>query len=208
MRSSITVITNVRYDHVFEMGDTLEEIAQSLSQRFRRAERCTRQTAAPPPCSVKMGKDCRLVLCPAESVAQENISHSQEVAASLGVTGEEFNRSLSAVQEDFGTRRIYRMKNRNGEVFHFLNLFSANDPQSTKNNGRRRGWLQQSVLSLQSQGKTGLTGRFFVCQIFFPHYKEHTVFPDRQRRIPSQTAFFSGAGLTDPQGNSRLQGLP
>lgn len=31
VRSSITVITNVRYDHVFEMGDTLEEIAQSLS---------------------------------------------------------------------------------------------------------------------------------------------------------------------------------
>lgn len=101
VRSSITVITNVRYDHVFEMGDTLEEIAQSLSSTIPQGGTLyTADSRAAALFREKCGeKDCRLVLCPAESVAQENISIAREVAASLGVTGEEFNRSLSAVRE-------------------------------------------------------------------------------------------------------------
>lgn len=82
------------------MGDTLEEIAQSLSSTIPQGGTLyTADSRAAALFREKCGeKDCRLVLCPAESVAQENISIAREVAASLGVTGEEFNRSLSAVR--------------------------------------------------------------------------------------------------------------
>ena len=170
VRSSITVITNVRYDHVFEMGDTLEEIAQSLSSTIPQGGTLyTADSRAAALFREKCGeKDCRLVLCPAESVAQENISIAREVAASLGVTGEEFNRSLSAVREDFGTRRIYRMKNRNGEVFHFLYNHREDRPDRA----------------------------LLFARYFFPHYKEHTVFlTGKGAFLPKR--LFSGAGLTD-----------
>jgi gamma-polyglutamate synthase len=198
VRSSITVITNVRYDHVFEMGDTLEEIAQSLSSTIPQGGTLyTADSRAAALFREKCGeKDCRLVLCTAESVAQENISIAREVAASLGVTGEEFNRSLSAVREDFGTRRIYRMKNRNGEVFHFLNLFSANDPQSTKNNVDDAGDGYSNLYFLYNHREDRPDRALLFARYFFPHYKEHTVFlTGKGAFLPKR--LFSGAGLTD-----------
>lgn len=198
VRSNITVITNVRYDHIFEMGDTLEEIGQSLSSTIpqdgtlytadSRAADMFRETCEK--------KNCRLILCPAESVTQENISIAREVASSLGVTDEEFSQSLSLVKEDFGTRRIYRMENKKGEVFHFLNLFSANDPQSTRNNVEDVGDNYSGLYFLYNHREDRPDRALLFARYFFPHYKNHTVFlTGKGAYLPKR--LFSGAGLTD-----------
>ena len=140
VRGSICVITNVRYDHVFEMGDTKEEIAYALSAVI--PEHGVLVTADPLG-ETYFGDACRrkgteLVLCvPEESeagTAAENELIARAVSRRLGVTEEEFVRSRSRVQEDFGVRRIYDVTTSEGIPCRFLNLFSANDPESTYTN--------------------------------------------------------------------------
>ena len=140
VRGSICVITNVRYDHVFEMGDTKEEIASALSAVI--PEHGVLVTADPLG-ETYFGDACRrkgteLVLCvPDESeagTAAENELIARAVSRRLGVTEEEFLRSRSRVQEDFGVRRIYDVTTSEGIPCRFLNLFSANDPESTYTN--------------------------------------------------------------------------
>lgn len=198
VRSNITVITNVRYDHVFEMGDTLEEIADSLSSTIpkdgtlytadSRAARLFREKCR--------DKNCRLILCSADSVIQENISIARKISSSLGITGSDFERSLSSVKEDFGTRRLYPMKNKNGEVFHFLNLFSANDPQSTRNNVEDAGNGFHNLCFLYNHREDRPDRALLFARYFFPHYKNHTVFlTGKGAYLPKR--LFSGSGLTD-----------
>lgn len=198
VRSNITVITNVRYDHVFEMGDTLEEIADSLSSTI--PENGTLYTADPyaatlfqPKCKIK---NCRLILCPSGSVTQENISIAREVSASLGVTECDFKQSLSEVKEDFGTRRVYPIKNKNGEVFHFLNLFSANDPQSTRNNVEDVGSGYSHIYFLYNHREDRPDRALLFARYFFPHYRDYPVFlSGKGAFLPKR--LFSHSGLTD-----------
>ena len=140
VRGSICVITNVRYDHVFEMGDTKEEIASALSAVI--PEHGVLVTADPLG-ETYFGDACRrkgteLVLClPDENeagTAAENELIARAVSRRLGITEEEFLRSRSRVQEDFGVRRIYDVTTSEGIPCRFLNLFSANDPESTYTN--------------------------------------------------------------------------
>lgn len=140
VRGSICVITNVRYDHVFEMGDTKEEIASALSAVI--PEHGVLVTADPLG-ETYFGDACRrkgteLVLClPDENeagTAAENELIARAVSRRLGITEEEFLRSRSRVQEDFGVRRIYDVTTSEGIPCRFLNLFSANDPESTHTN--------------------------------------------------------------------------
>ena len=48
VQSEITVITNVRRDHMFELGETLEEVAQSFSSQFREMGPSIQRTKEPP----------------------------------------------------------------------------------------------------------------------------------------------------------------
>lgn len=198
VKSNITVITNVRYDHIFEMGDTLEEIALSLSSTI--PEHGTLYTADKNAAAMFEEKcrerDCRLVFCPSGSVAEENISIAREVSASLGITQEEFAESLSNVKEDFGTKRIYPIANRNGEVFHFLNLFSANDPQSTRNNVEDVGSGYSGIYFLYNHREDRPDRALLFARYFFPHYKNSPVFlTGKGAFLPKR--LFSKAGLTD-----------
>lgn len=198
VKSNITVITNVRYDHVFEMGDTLEEIAGSLSATI--PENGTLYTADKQAASLFMPKckekNCRLVLCPSESVTQENIAIARKVASSLGISGQDFEQSLSCVKEDFGVCRIYPIKNKNGEVFHFLNLFSANDPQSTRNNVEDTGIGFSRIYFLYNHREDRPDRALLFARYFFPHYKDYPVFlSGKGAFLPKR--LFSRAGLTD-----------
>lgn len=198
VKSNITVITNVRYDHVFEMGDTLEEIAASLSATI--PENGTLYTADSYAASLFEDKcrekNCRLELCPATGTASENIGIARAVSASLGVTEEEFLKSLPEVKEDFGIRRVYPMENAKGEVFHFLNLFSANDPQSTRNNVEDARSSYSNIYFLYNHRGDRPDRALLFARYFFPHYKQHTVFlTGKGAALPKR--LFSQAGLTD-----------
>lgn len=198
VKSSITVITNVRYDHIFEMGDTLDEIAESLSSTVPDHGTLFTADAAYADFFQKKceAKGSRFVLCPSSCVSEENISIAREVSRSLGVTEEEFRKSLSEVKEDFGVRRIYDVKNREGRSFHFLNLFSANDPQSTINNINdvRDGYT--SLCFLYNHRGDRPDRALLFARYFFPHYKDCTVFlVGNGAALPKR--LFSKAGLTD-----------
>ena len=131
VKGQLNVITNVRYDHTFVMGETLEEIADSLSATIpqngllftadegafaRLKERCD-------------SRGTQAVLCRPNAVAtNENLAIAYEIGKYLGISDADFQKHIQGYQEDFGANKLYvRGKLR------FLNLFSVNDPQSTQN---------------------------------------------------------------------------
>lgn len=180
VRSDITVITNVRYDHIFEMGETLEEIAASLSATI--PSHGTLYTAEPEARRYFEDecrrKDCRLVLCPPTGTAGENIGIARAVSASFGVSEQEFQASLSRVKEDFGVRRLYETTNKMGEVIHFLNLFSANDPQSTASlvDDCVKNGVFSSLAFLYNHRTDRPDRALLFARHFFPRYEGCTVY--------------------------------
>lgn len=136
LRSKISIITNVRYDHTFEMGDTLPEIAESLSAVIPDHGILI---TADPHAEEYWGEKCRqrgtrLITCPSTDTAAENEGIALAVARTLGIPESDAWDGLSRTKQDFGIRRVYRLGEVSGRQLAFLNLFSANDPQSTESN--------------------------------------------------------------------------
>lgn len=132
LKSNISVITNVRYDHLFDMGNNLDEIAEALSAVVPKGgtlytsemtykklyqERCHKRQA-------------KMVLCP-PIPHRHNVSLALAIAQDLGVSRECFEARILHMTEDYGTTKAYTLKNPQGDDITFLNLFSVNDPQST-----------------------------------------------------------------------------
>lgn len=125
----LNVITNVRYDHLYEMGPELEKIAESLSSTVPEngvlftadekfygyfQEKCRE-------------KNSECILCTVDGEAEdENSSIAVAIGQYLGIDEKICRNSLKNAVSDYATRKEYDI---NGHVF--LNLFSANDPQST-----------------------------------------------------------------------------
>lgn len=129
VKGTLNVITNVRYDHMFEMGETLEELAESLSGTVpENGVLFTADAAFFPFFQEKCAAlGSRAVLCrPGGCADGENEAITCAVGEVLGVPSEDFSAHMAAYQMDFGGQRCYRTAEGT-----FLNLFSANDPQST-----------------------------------------------------------------------------
>ena len=194
VRSGISVITNVRFDHVFEMGETKEEIAAALSAVI--PERGLLFTADPQG-ETYFGEACRikgteLVLLspgPEEAgTAEENALIARAVSGRLGVTEEEFLKSRKKVREDFGIRKLYPVKTGTGKNCLFLNLFSANDPESTRSNleavkreletsrGIREELAQVPLVFLYNHRTDRADRALLFARHFFPAYPEVPVF--------------------------------
>ncbi|WP_352398307.1 poly-gamma-glutamate synthase PgsB [[Clostridium] aminophilum] len=136
LRSKISIITNVRYDHTFEMGDALPEIAESLSAVIPDHGILI---SADPHAEEYWGEKCRqrgtrLITCPSTDTAAENEGIALAVARTLGIPESDAWDGLSRTKQDFGIRRVYQLGEVSGRQLAFLNLFSANDPQSTESN--------------------------------------------------------------------------
>lgn len=198
VKSDMTVITNVRYDHVFEMGDSLDEIAESLS--------CTVPTGgtlftADQAYADFFARKCEeksseLVFCPSASVAEENISIAREISKRLGISESAFAESLSEVKEDFGISRIYPLKNKAGEVFYFLNLFSANDPVSTIHNTEQVKSSYSGIRFLYNHRGDRPDRALLFARYFFPHYRDTIVYlTGKGASLPCR--LFRKAGLKD-----------
>ena len=139
LKADISVITNVRYDHILDMGETKEEIAASLSGVI--PEKGLLVTADPEG-DRWFGAACRasgteLIVCPSSGDASDNIAIARIIAEKLGIEEETFSNRLSQVQEDFGVSRLYKVSGPDGTPYLFLNLFSVNDPESTEAGLRR-----------------------------------------------------------------------
>jgi gamma-polyglutamate synthase len=147
IQSTIGVLSNVREDHVAEMGPTLDHIARSLSRSMPRGGVCI--TAERERLKVLRKeadkRKCELVVVDPESVTDEemrgfgwftfkdNVAIALAVAQRLGVDRRSALRGMWNAPPDPGvlTVREYRV---HGGSIRFANIFAANDPESTLQN--------------------------------------------------------------------------
>lgn len=130
VRGNLNVITNVRYDHIFEMGESLDEIARSLSNTIpENGVLFTSDEAFFPYFrEVAAEKNTEVILCrESEHARNENEAIACTLGEKIGIPADSFPAHISNYQEDFGAHKMYET-----EAGQFLNLFSANDPQSTR----------------------------------------------------------------------------
>lgn len=143
IRSTHSVITNVRPDHLDEMGPRMSDVAQSLahtiprSGKFFTAEpdfhdilhgtaqkrRSSFQYVAPAP----RDEEALRRFCYFEH--GENLALALAVCAELGVDREVALDGMVASTPDPGAMRIYRLGRKEREI-QFINGFAVNDPDS------------------------------------------------------------------------------
>ena len=167
VKGNLNVITNVRYDHIFEMGESLEEIAESLSHTLPENGILFTSDEAFYPYFREKAKplNTEVILCRESEYAQnENEAIACTLGEKIGIPADSFPAHISNYQEDFGAHRLYRTES--GE---FLNLFSANDPQSTKKL-LDRFYPDTSNAVLLYNNRTDRPERLLLfIRYFFPH---------------------------------------
>jgi gamma-polyglutamate synthase len=144
IRSNVGVITNVREDHVEEMGPTLEDIARSLSRSMPAGGVCF--TAEREYYDVLADearrRNCTLVPVDPDEVTdaemagfgwvtfKENVALALAVATHAGLPREQALWGMYAAPPDPGVLRVERRWFGAMEL-QAVNLFAANDPTST-----------------------------------------------------------------------------
>ena len=157
IRSDIGVITNVRYDHVFEMGFELEQIAQALSATIPQGG--VLFTGEEQFLSVfqqngkELGTAIYLCLPSREDHAAGNAAMGAIAANAALAEGvlRHISKKRTAAHgidygQEFGTAALYSIIDKNKKAIRFLNLLSVNDPQSTL------ALLQEHRKSFQENG--------------------------------------------------------
>lgn len=130
VRGGMNVITNVRYDHIFEMGESLEEIAEALSGTIpENGMLFTADEDFYPYFREKAEKmNTKVILCrPDDNGRNENEAIACALGEAIGIPAETIRQHSASYVEDFGAQKMYER-----EGGRFLNLFSVNDPQSTR----------------------------------------------------------------------------
>jgi len=145
IRATHGVITNVRPDHLEEMGPTLEQIARSLANTIpRRGHFFTTEKHFADlyrRIADQRGTSFHLV-DPAELPEEvlrdftylehrDNVALALAVCTHLGVDAEQALEGMRKMAPDPGALRIMRFTSLTGEPLYFANAFAANDPQST-----------------------------------------------------------------------------
>jgi poly-gamma-glutamate synthase PgsB/CapB len=132
VKGNLNVITNVRYDHIFDMGESLDDIAKSLSNTVPKngmlytADENYFEFFS----NVCKNNNSEAILCKTDDlIKNENSAIAYEVGKIFGISGEDFLKNIQLYKEDFGAHKLYDLT----DSIKFLNLFSVNDPQSTLN---------------------------------------------------------------------------
>lgn len=133
--ADVGVITNVRLDHTAEMGPTLEDICDSLSNTIPKGGVLYTADQRFVPRMRKRGQElgCRVELAvPDEELPAidfpENLALALAVCKELGVEREQALEGIRHYQPDPYALSLYRLNG--GAVF--VNALSANDPQSSR----------------------------------------------------------------------------
>lgn len=164
VRATIGVLSNVRPDHLDEMGPTLDDVARSLARAMPRGGVCvTAERERLALLSAEAARrDCQLVPVDPESVSdaelsgfewltfKENVAIALAVAQLLGVDRRSALRGMWAAPPDPGALTVTRYRHRGGLV-RFANILAANDPESTLLNVaelRRRGLVGTPAYSV------------------------------------------------------------
>ena len=136
--SDIGVITNVRPDHLDEMGETLEAIAESLSSTIPMGGMLFTADAAYAAFFAEQAQSraSSLVLTQSEDIESTGIDFAENVALALavcqhlGVARETALQGMAHYRPDPGAFRVERSVGKFGKQLVFLNAMAANDPAS------------------------------------------------------------------------------
>ncbi len=144
VHATIGVITNVRPDHLEAMGPRIEDVAESLSGTVPR--RGLLLTAERPHANILRRKaeslGCEFRITDPSGVTKEelsrfsylefadNLSLALDACEAVGVPREKALEGMWEVKPDLGALLPCRI-NDGGKEIDFLNLFAANDPEST-----------------------------------------------------------------------------
>jgi len=144
VQSNYGVITNVRADHLEEMGYSLNHIAKSLSNTIpfnkkiftseTESIEAINEKAMQNNCSVHVCEGCKLDDDYLDGFPfiehPDNIALALEVCESIGVSRDVAIQGMRVLQPDPGALTVNRLKV-DGKEIDFVNAFAANDPQST-----------------------------------------------------------------------------
>lgn len=144
IRSTISVITNCRPDHLDLMGSTVQSVTMSLSNTIPANGVC--YTAEHEHFGlleqVAKSRNCKIHKIRPKDVTDEEmklfqyIEHKENVQLALavcseaGVQREIAIKGMQKAHPDPGALKKYRMQD-GGKTINFYNIFAANDPQST-----------------------------------------------------------------------------
>lgn len=137
--ADIGVITNVRLDHLDEMGNSLDEIARTLSLTI--PERGNLFTADKKyfgffkMAAEQRGSEAFYSEEGSEELSKidfpDNVSLALSICRYLGVERDIAIKGMENYKKDPGSLNVYRRKNRRGSSLTFINAMAVNDPEST-----------------------------------------------------------------------------
>ena len=144
IQSTVSVITNVRPDHLDEMGSTMEDIALSLSNTipFNGTLVTAERDVIEPLKRVAKSRNSNVDVVDASSISKdymdkfpflehaENVALALQVCKDVGVAEELALSGMLKTNPDPGALVIWDL-DFNGHLHHFVIAFSANDPKST-----------------------------------------------------------------------------
>ena len=140
LRSDIGVITNVRPDHLDEMGETLDAIAESLSNTIPRGGALFTADAAYAGFFAERARSrgSSFVLADNNDAEGQTIDFAENVALALavcqhlGIARETALSGMAQYRPDPGAFRVERSVGPFGKELVFLNAMAANDPASAE----------------------------------------------------------------------------
>lgn len=177
IHADIAVITNVRYDHTFEMGDTLEAIAEALSGVIPSGGTLyTGDADFYPLFAAKCAhRQSRAVLCAPAVPGGENEAIVRAIARALGMEEDAIGKGLADVRPDLGMRALYHTRNARGEPVDFLNLFAANDPVSARMHVDALAGQYTDIRFLYNNRQDRPDRTLLFARHFFPAYPQARV---------------------------------
>lgn len=143
LKADIAVITNVREDHLDEMGENLSEIAKSLANTIPQKGKLI--TAAENYFDFfkkEAEKKCSQVFLVDENKIEDkkeyekidfpiNVALALETCKQLYVDEKILLKGMKKYKKDLGVLKIYHLKINDKKIF-FINAMAANDPDSTE----------------------------------------------------------------------------
>lgn len=167
IKPEITVITNFFADHIEHYGEKKADIVESyLNDVCSGAKVFIRKADSLPELTKGIEqKNARSIEVDTESVSDEslsiftlkyhidNIRLAEAVARNLGIDSLTIEKGIELTELDIGQPEYYDFEHKQKEV-RFVNLFSANDPHSSKVQIKRiieeGGYLQENIFGILS----------------------------------------------------------
>lgn len=163
VNSNLAVITNVRRDHLDEMGDSLEEIAESLSNTIPKQGRFFTSDRKFFPFFEKKCQEKQSKAILAKEEKEEyweidfpaNVALALEVCKSIGIPEKIALEGMKHYKRDPGRFKILHYVNKKQQDIYFVNALAANDPDSTKiileRVFRKNAWKHQKYLLVNNR---------------------------------------------------------